>query len=159
MSPRRELKKNLANSEWMRQRVLPRLTGNSFGKIYGRIFHATDDSGSDTHWDDNKEPFEEKGLKLGRLHPGQDTYDQFPGFPFWFVTSEETVEPGVEVYVLESGRLAFVQVKRGSYDSGKSLSAYGEYGNYEERRMLIPDVYLLRPHARTLAQMILENLN
>jgi len=69
------------------------------------------------------------------------------------------VEPGVEVYVLESGRLAFVQVKRGSYDSGKSLSAYGEYGNYEERRMLIPDVYLLRPHARTLAQMILENLN
>jgi len=38
MSPRRELKKNLANSEWMRQRVLPRLTGNSFGKFMAEYF-------------------------------------------------------------------------------------------------------------------------
>ena len=44
---------NLMNQIWMKEEVLARLNKNHLEKIYARIFHAMDDSGSDP-WDEKK---------------------------------------------------------------------------------------------------------
>ena len=81
-----------------------------------------------------KEPFNEMGWNLSKL------------------------STGTEVYILESGRLAFVQNKERKYDTSKSISAYGEYGTCEERNISIPDANSISTHTNDIRNMLLTKL-
>jgi hypothetical protein len=114
----------LADTEWTKREILPKLDPNLFEAIYLR---------SEVHEDGvcpgesirNYDPLDRKGLKLGKF--------KLEAFP----PSTNDGQKYVEVYLLDSGEISFIQATTTDWDSGKSVSCYGQSGRDTLRQVLL----------------------
>lgn len=134
MSEAEKLLNILTNSEWVCQNILTKIDESRFEKIHKTIFNAQDDAGG--KWTDERK-YIARGVKIGELTVGNELEDIFKDSIGWYDFTGHKLEPRAGVYILESGRLAIVGKATGSYDTGKSISAYGEYGTYVDKKVLI----------------------
>jgi hypothetical protein len=138
-----EEKKYLIDPQVMKKDIFPKLDyPEAFGHIYQNIWHASNDMGDS--WTEEKEPFAEKGLWIGGYpfvfsiveygHSTEtDDIKRHAGPPFSDAINNQNA------YVLESGRVAKVTTTKEPYDTGKSISCYGEYGTLEKNNVQVVD--------------------
>jgi len=147
MSELSKLMEYLADPAWIKQEVLPKLAPGSFEEIYRRT-EMEEDGGCPGERIHNYDPFDRKGLKLGEFKP--------ESIPSSF--KPDALPEYIEVYLLDSGEIALIQTTTTSWDSGKSISCYGQWGKDEVRRILIADRNSISPYSKEIANMVAKEV-
>lgn len=181
-----QLINNLQDSMWVKLKVLPELDLNSFKEIYACTYSCHNDLGHD--WPEKKCLIKEKVLFLDKIQIDKDFLDHYspivdigrieeptekilntkiknwiidqgcPSSVIWDFSWDPIDKIDVDVCILESGRIVFIQSKSEKYDAGKSTSAYGEYGSYVDKRVFALNENLIKPYILKLSDIIWKKI-